>query len=78
MDEQEIKTTIEAIKQQMRKKYRGKSEEELDKMLLDAFFKAYCDDEMSKDDLIALTCVMGYEPKYEILDEIEEQKKGEQ
>ena len=76
MNEKEIKKTIEQIKKQMRAKYKGKSEEELEHMLLDAFFKAFCEDEMSKDDLIAITCVMGYEPNYEILDKIEEEKKS--
>lgn len=77
MNEKEIKQLIKQLRNQFRAKFKDKSEEEIDGMILDMFFKAFCEDKMSREDLTVLTEVMGYEAKKEILDEIEKEKKGE-
>ena len=63
MDEEELLQTLNEIKAQIRAKpeNRGKSEEEIDGILLDGFFKAFCDGKMSKADLEAITEALGYE-----------------
>ena len=76
MSEKEIKQLIKDMKNQFSKAYPKKSEEEIEKMILDVFFKAYCEDKMDREDLKTLTSALGYEIKDEILDQIEKEKKG--
>lgn len=76
MNEKEIKQLIKQLRNQFSTKFKDKTEEEIDEMILDMFFKAFCEDKMSREDLTALTEVMGYEIKEEVLDEIEKEKKG--
>lgn len=63
MNEEEIRTAVEEIKAQLKAKeeYKDKSDDELDEVMLDGFFKAYTEGKMSKDDLGAIIGVMGYE-----------------
>ena len=76
MNEKQINATIKQLKQQLSKKYKTKTEEEIEKMILDMFFKAFCEDKISREDLTVLTMAMGYEVKDDILDEIEKKKKS--
>lgn len=76
MNEKEIKTLIKQLKQQFKKQYPNKSDEEVEKMILDVFFQAYCEDKMNREDLTTLTMVMGYSVNDDVLDQIEKEKKG--
>ena len=64
MNDEELRATIEEIKAQVKAKPENaeKSEDEIDEMILDAFFKAYTEGEMSKEDLMGIAQAMGYEP----------------
>ena len=75
MNEKEVMKTLNQIKKQLKEKHSDKSDEEIDEMMLDAFFKAYCDNQMSREDLMALTIVMGYEVNEEVLDQVEKEKQ---
>ena len=75
MNEKEIRKLIKDLKTQFSKSFPNKKEEEIEKMILDMFFKAYCEDKMCREDLTTLTEVMGYEVDDEILDQIEQEKK---
>ena len=63
MNDEEIRSTLEQIKAQVKAKpeNKDKSEDEIDEMILDAFFKAFTEGELSKDDLENLAGAMGYE-----------------
>lgn len=76
MTEKQAIATINQIKAQLKVKYKGKSDEEIDEMVLDMFFKAYCEDHICKEDLIALTELMGYKVKMSVIKQIEKKKKG--
>lgn len=75
MDEKEIKQLIKDLKKEFSKRNPNKSEEEIEHMILDMFFKAFCEDKMDRADLTTLTNVLGYEVKDEILDQVEKEKK---
>ena len=76
MNEKQIRELIAQLRQQFKARNRDKSDEEIDKMILDVFFKAYCEDKMDREDLTTLTEVLGYQVNDEILNEIEREKKG--
>lgn len=63
MNDEEIRSTIEQIKAQVMAKpeNKEKTEDEIDEMILDAFYKAYTEGKMTKDDLGGLAQAMGYE-----------------
>jgi len=63
MNDEEIRKTIEEVKAQVKAKPENqeKSEDEIDEMILDGFFKAYTEGKMSKEDLEAIAGTMGYE-----------------
>lgn len=63
MNNEEIRSTIEQIKAQMKAQpeNKDKSDDEIDEMLLDAFYKKYTEGEMTKEDLGGLAEMMGYE-----------------
>lgn len=63
MNDEEIRSTIEQIKAQVKAnpEHKDKSDDEIDELILDAFFKAYTEGEMTKEDLLGLAEVMGYE-----------------
>ena len=75
MNDKQINATIKQLKQQLSKMHKTKTEEEIEEMILDMFFKAFCKEKISREDLTALTMVMGYEVNDDILDEVEEKKK---
>ena len=76
MNEKQIRELIAQLRQQFKARNRDKSDEEIDKMILDVFFKAYCEDKMDREDLTTLTEVLGYQVNDEILDEIERERNG--
>ena len=63
MNPEEIRSTLEQIKAQVKAKPENaeKSDDEIDEMILDAFFKAYTEGQMTKEDLGGLAEAMGYE-----------------
>ena len=75
MNEKEIQQLIKQMRQQFGSIKKGSSEEEIDQMILDVFFRGYCEDKISREDLTTLTSALGYEVKDEILDQIEKEKK---
>ena len=75
MNEKEIQQLIKQMRQQFSSIKKGSSEEEIDQMILDVFFRGYCEDKMSREDLTTLTSALGYEVKDEILDQVEKEKK---
>ena len=75
MNEKEIKQLIKQMREQFSSIEKGKSEEEIDQMILDVFFRGYCEDKMSREDLTALTAALGYEVNDDVLDQIEKEKE---
>ena len=75
MNEKEIRQTVNAVREEYKKHFPNKTQEERDQLLLDSFFKAYCEDQMDREDLTVLASVMGYEVDKKILDKIEKEKK---
>ena len=63
MNDEEIRSTLEQIKAQVKAKpeNKDKSDDEIDEMILDAFYQAYTEGKMSKEDLGGLAQAMGYE-----------------
>ena len=63
MNDEETRSTLEQIKAQVKAKPENaeKSDDEIDEMILDAFYKAYTEGQMSKEDLGGLAQAMGYE-----------------
>lgn len=75
MNKKEIEQLIKDLKCQFKKRYPNKSDEEIEHMILDVFFQAFCEDKMDRRDLTTLTNALGYDVKDEILDQVEEEKK---
>ena len=63
MNDEEIRSTLEQIKAQVKAKPENaeKSDDEIDEMILDSFYKAYTEGKMTKEDLGGLAEMMGYE-----------------
>ena len=63
MNPEEIRSTLEQIKAQVKAKPENaqKSDDEIDEMILESFYKAYTDGKMTKEDLGGLAEMMGYE-----------------
>ena len=84
MNDEEIRSNIEQIKAQVKAKpeNQGKSEDEIDELVLDSFFKAFTEGKLSKEDLENLAGAMGYEFSEEFAAEEQapttEQAEGEQ
>ena len=64
MNDEEIRSTIEQIKAQVKAnpENKDKSDDEIDELILDSFFKSYTEGKMTKEDLLGLAEAMGYEP----------------
>lgn len=64
MKDEEIRSTIEQIKAQVKAnpENKDKSDDEIDELILDSFFKTYTEGGMTKEDLLGLAEAMGYEP----------------
>ena len=71
MNDKELRETLKAIKAQVKAKpeNKGKSDEEIDRILLDGFFQAFCDGKMSRNDLAAITQALGYEVSEEFMND---------
>lgn len=83
MNDEEIRSNIEQIKAQVKAKpeNQDKSEDEIDELVLDSFFKAFTEGKLSKEDLENLAGAMGYEFSEEFAAEEQaptEQAEGEQ
>lgn len=76
MNEQEIKVLIKQLKEQFKSKYPNKSNEDIEHIILDLFFQMFCEDKMDRQDLTTLTRALGYEVNDDILDQVEQEKKG--
>ena len=76
MNEKQIMLMLKNLKAYYKKRNPNKSEKEIEEMILDLFFKMYCEDKMDRADLTTLTNALGYEVKDDILDEVEKEKKG--
>ena len=76
MNEKQIRLMLKNLKAYYKKHNPNKTETEIEEMILDLFFKMYCEDKMDREDLTTLTEVMGYQVKDDVLDEIEKEKKG--
>lgn len=63
MNDEEIRSTLEQIKAQVKAKpeNQNKSDDEIDEMILESFYKAYTDGKMTKEDLGGLAQALGYE-----------------
>lgn len=63
MNDEELRSTLEQIKAQVKAKpeNQDKTDDEIDEMILDSFYKAYTEGKMSKEDLGGLAEAMGYE-----------------
>ena len=63
MNPEEIRSTLEQIKAQVKAKPENaqKTDDEIDEMILESFYKAYTDGKMTKEDLGGLAEAMGYE-----------------
>lgn len=72
MENEELRSTIEQIKAQVKAKpeNKDKTDDEIDALILDAFFQAFNNGEMEKDDLLGLAEIMGYEPEENFLAEL--------
>lgn len=72
MENEELRSTIEQIKAQVKAKpeNKDKTDDEIDALILDAFFQAFNNGEMEKDDLLGLAEIMGYEPNEDFLAEL--------
>ena len=71
MNEEELIETLKQIKEAVwaKPENKDKTEDQIDEIILDGFFARYCEGKMSKDDLLAITYAMGYEPTEELLND---------
>lgn len=78
MENEELRSTIEQIKAQVKAKpeNKDKTDDEIDAMILDAFLKEYTEGGMTKEDLLGLAEEMGYEPTEEFLNEADNPAPG--
>ncbi len=67
MNNEEIRTTVEQIKAQVKAKpeNKDKTDDEIDEIVLNGFLEALDKGEMSKEDLLGIMDLMGYEPTEE-------------
>ena len=78
MEEKEIELIIKELRAQYKKANKGKTDEEVDRIILDVYFKAFCEDRIDRESLCGLVERMGYEPNEEVLDQIEKEKAANQ
>lgn len=77
MEQAELKSTIDQIIAQVKAKpeNKGKSQEEIEKIVLDGFLKSFDEGEITRDDLEGITLVMGYEFTPEFAQELDAKDK---
>ena len=76
MNKQEIMQLINQLKQQFKSKHPNMSDEDIEHMVLKLFFQMFCEDKMDRQDLTALTRALGYNVNDNVLDQIEQDKRG--
>lgn len=76
MNNKEIIQLIKNLREEFKKGFPKKSDEERDNMILDVFFEAFCRNEIDRQDLTTLTIAMGHEVNNEVLDQLENEMKG--
>lgn len=77
MDHNEvILNTINEIRRQLKakKENKEKSDDEIDRIILDGFLKAFDEGEIDKESFLGIMDLMGYEPTKEFLEAISEEK----
>ena len=67
-----VEEALKGIKKQLKEKpeNKGKSDEEIDGIMLDGFLQAFDNGQLGKDDLLGIMNLMGYEPTKEFLEEL--------
>ena len=75
MNEKETKQLIKDLREQFKRKFSKKNDKEIDHMILDVFFQAFCEDKMDRKDLTTLTNALGYGVNDDVLDQVEKEKK---
>lgn len=71
---EQIKALTKEMRQTFGRSCRGKTEKEIDELILHAFFVSFCEDNISREDLTKLTKEMGYEVNDDVLDQVEKDK----
>ena len=71
---EQIKALTKEMRQTFGRSCRGKTEKEIDELILHAFFVSLCEDNISREDLTKLTKEMGYEVNDDVLDQVEKDK----
>lgn len=75
MEQEEAEKVLNQIKQQLKEKYKDKTDEEIEQAMLESFFEAYANNKMTRDDLVGLAAIMGYEANDEVLDQFEKERR---
>lgn len=72
-----VEEALKGIKKQLKEKpeNKGKSDEEIDGIMLDGFLQAFDNGQLGKDDLLGIMNLMGYEPTKEFLEELNKRKQ---
>ena len=76
MNYEEIMNLVKELRRQFKATNKGKSEEEIDEMILDVFFQAFVQDKMDKEDLKTLSNALGYEINEDVIKEVEQEKRN--
>ena len=76
MNNEEIIQLIKNLREEFRKGFPNKSDEERDNMILDIFFEAFCRNQIGRQDLTTLTIAMGHEVNNEVIGQLESEMKG--
>lgn len=73
---EQILQIINEIRKQLKakKENRGKSDDEIDKIILDGFLKAFDEGEVDKESFLGIMDLMGYEPTEEFLKAISDEE----
>ena len=66
---------LENTKKQYKEQFPNKTDEEIEHMVLDMLFHAYCEDVIDRHALTVLIEGLGYEVVDEVLDKVEKEKK---
>ena len=74
MNNEQIKTLIKQMRSQFKAMYKNKNDDEIDRMILDVFFQAFCEKKMYRDDLTTLTNALGYEINDDVIDQVEKDR----
>lgn len=77
MTDEELQQTLTGIREMYKEQFPKKSDDEIDQMILDSFFRAFCEGKLDRESLCALTVAMGYEPDEDVLDQIEKEMSDE-